>query len=115
MENKVEIQDGQLIVVPQGVTKLAAVKDEIIVPLDHVVGASIDTGILNDRKGLKMPGTAMPGYWAGSFHKDSEITFFNVKQSSTPIVIQLKDDKYSRLVLGTENPRNLVELINNAI
>lgn len=28
-----------------------------------------DAGILNDSKGLRAPGTSLPGYWAGSFKK----------------------------------------------
>lgn len=115
MENTISMQDNTLVVTPVGLTKIAALKEKISVPLDHVVGASIDSGILNDSKGLKMPGTAVPGYWAGTFRKDGEVTFFNIKKSSLPVVIQLRDETYNRLVIGVAEPREVVQAINNLV
>ncbi|CAH0416184.1 hypothetical protein KAR50_05580 [Periweissella fabaria] len=115
MENVVKIENQTLIVIPQGVNKLAALKDKLEFPLAQVVGASIDAGILHESKGLRAPGTALPGYWAGTFHKDGEKTFFNVKSSSQPVVIQLKNAEFARLVLGVDQPVELVRVINNHI
>lgn len=113
MLNKVTIKNHQLLVVPQGINKLAALKNKIEIPIQNVVGASIDTGILNDSKGLRAPGTSLPGYWAGSFKKDGEESFFNIKRENKPVVIQLKNEKYTRLILGVNNPEGVVDLINN--
>ena len=113
MENVVNIQNEQLVIEPVGLIKIAALKERIVIPLTHVVGASIATGIINESKGFRMPGTAIPGYWAGTFRKNDEMTFFNIKHTSLPVVIQLKDEKYTRLVLGVDKPRELVTLINN--
>ncbi|MEJ6400326.1 hypothetical protein [Nicoliella lavandulae] len=115
MENKVELTNDQLIILPQGVNKLAALKSKIVIPLRNVAGASIDTGILNESKGFKNLGTALPNYWAGSFVKDGEKTFFNIKRGNKPLVIQLKNEHYQRLVLGVDNPEHLVDAINDAI
>lgn len=113
MENTVELTTETLIVTPVGMTKIAALKDAVRVPKAHVVGATIDAGILNESKGLRMPGTVIPGYWAGTFRKAGEATFFNIKQASEPVVIQLKDDNYARLVIGVAAPREIVNRINN--
>lgn len=94
MENTVELTADMLVVTPVGITKIAA-------------------GILKEKKGLRMPGTAIPGYWAGTFRKTGEETFFNIKQTSEPVVIQLKDERYTRLVIGVAQPRELVNQINN--
>ncbi|MEX0380296.1 hypothetical protein AB3K25_07290 [Leuconostoc sp. MS02] len=115
MENIINVQDNTLVVTPAGLTKIAALKEKISIPLSHIVGASIDTGILNDSKGFRSPGTAIPGYWAGTFRKDGDITFFNIKQSSLPVVIQLKDEHYNRLVIGVSEPREVVQTINNLV
>ncbi|WP_369385437.1 hypothetical protein [Holzapfeliella floricola] len=40
-------------------------------------------------------------------------TFFNVSRKDKPVVIQLKDEAYTRLVLGVENPEKLVDKLNN--
>lgn len=113
MENTVELTADMLVVTPVGITKIAALKEAVRVPRAHVVGASIDAGILKEKKGLRMPGTAIPGYWAGTFHKTGEETFFNIKQTSESVVIQLKDERYTRLVIGVAQPRELVNQINN--
>lgn len=115
MLNIVKIENQKLLVIPQGINKIAALKNKIEVPIQHVVGASIDTGILNDSKGLRAPGASFPGYWAGSFKKSGEESFFNIKRGNKPVVIQLKNEKYTRLVLGVDNPENIVDLINNSI
>ncbi|MGX7042126.1 hypothetical protein [Leuconostoc holzapfelii] len=115
MENTVELTSDQLVVTPIGMTKIAALKEAVRVPKAHVVGASIDAGILKESKGLRMPGTAIPGYWAGTFRKAGEETFFNIKQTSEPVVIQLKDARYTRIVIGVAQPRELVDQINNWI
>ncbi|KRL00276.1 hypothetical protein FC81_GL000053 [Liquorilactobacillus capillatus DSM 19910] len=115
MENKVMITDNKLVVVPQGLKKLFAVKDRLEIPLENISGATIDEGILNESRGIKAPGTSMPGYYAGTFHKDGEKTFFNIKRSSTPVVIQLQHEEYTRLVIGVEDARMLVNKINNTL
>lgn len=115
MLNIVKIENHTLLVVPQGINKIAALKNKIEVPMKHVVGASIDTGILNESKGLRAPGTSLPGYWSGSFKKDGEESFFNIRRENKPVVIQLKNEKYTRLILGVDDPENVVDLINNNI
>ncbi|EJE99341.1 hypothetical protein [Liquorilactobacillus mali] len=115
MQNKVEIKNNKLLVIPQGINKLASLKERIEVSLQNVVGASIDTGILNESKGIKFPGTTLPGYWSGSFKKIGKESFFNIKRGNKPVVIQLKNEKYTRLILGVDNPENVVDLINNSI
>lgn len=41
--------------------------------------------------------------------------FFNIKRENKPVVIQLKNEKYTRLVLGVDKPEDIVDLINNNI
>ena len=60
-------------------------------------------------------GTSLPGYWSGSFKKDREESFFNIRRENKPVVIQLKNEKYTRLILGVDDPENVVDLINNNI
>jgi len=115
MQNKLKIENNKLIVLPQGMSRFASLKSKIEVSLQNVVGASIDTGILNEHKGIKAPGTSIPGYWAGNFTKASEKSFFNIKRGRKPVVIQLKNEEFTRLVLGVEDPEDAVDWINNSI
>ncbi|GAJ27279.1 hypothetical protein JCM15457_2252 [Liquorilactobacillus sucicola DSM 21376 = JCM 15457] len=115
MENRITITDGKLVVIPQGINKIFAIKRRLEIPLCNVAGATIDEGILNESRGLKAPGTSVPGYYAGTFRKNNEKTFFNIKRSSIPVVIQLRNDEYTRLILGVEEARKSVDEINNII
>ena len=90
MENVVNIQNEQLVIEPVGLTKIAALKERIVIPLTHVVGASIDTGIINESKGFRMPGTAIPGYWAGTFRKNDEMTFLTLNTRAYQLLFNLK-------------------------
>ncbi|MFZ2591384.1 hypothetical protein [Lacticaseibacillus paracasei] len=116
MQNKIEIKDDQLIVLPQGINKLASLTKKIAIPLQHVHDVSIDLNILNDSKGIRSPGTIINGYyWSGTYIKGGEKTFFNIKKGNKPVVIQLINEKYTRLVLGVDNPEKIVELIKQKI
>ncbi|KFI39329.1 hypothetical protein BACT_0159 [Bifidobacterium actinocoloniiforme DSM 22766] len=83
--------------------------------MSHVLGATEDPGILDQPKGLRDPGTAVGGLWAGSFVLQGERSFWNVARPERPVVIQLTGEPYSRLVLGVANPRALVDRINAAL
>ncbi|CAK8053909.1 PH domain-containing protein [Eupransor demetentiae] len=115
MENKVTIQDQNLIVEPTGLSKLASFKNKFIIPLSHVAGATVDPGIMKESAGWRNPGTGLPNYRGGTFEKDHEKSFFNVTTKEEPLVIQLKEEKFIRLVLGVEDPKALAEEINNQI
>ena len=115
MNNKVAIVGQTLEIEPQGLDKVWSFKGKLVVPLEHVLGASEDPGILEDAKGLRSPGLHVPGKWAGTYIEHGEKTFWNVTRPESPIVIQLKGERYDRLVLGVEQPRDLVNQINAAI
>lgn len=116
MQNKIEIIDDQLIILPQGINKLASLTKKIVIPLRHVHAVSINLKVLNDSKGIRSPGTIINGYyWSGTYVKDGEKTFFNIKRGNKPVVIQLINEKYTRLVLGVDNPDKIVELIKQKI
>ncbi|WP_338379913.1 hypothetical protein [Fructobacillus cardui] len=115
MGNRVYIQQNQLVVEPVGLNKLTTLKTHLIFPITHVPGASLDSGILADPKGLRVGGTHTANYWGGSFHQNNETTFYNVKANEIHVVIQLQNEKYDRLVLGVKNPKQLVQSINNQL
>ncbi|MDN5980023.1 hypothetical protein [Bifidobacterium mongoliense] len=115
MANRVAIVGPNLEIEPLGVDKVWSLTGKLIVPMEHVVGATEDPGILDDVKGLRAPGLHIPGKWAGTFTNRGERVFWNVTRPERPVVIQLKDERYSRLVLGVEDPHALVDLINAAI
>jgi hypothetical protein len=113
--NTVTLTDSVLTVEPTGLDKLWSFTRRLEIPLAHVRGATFDPGANDEPKGLRAPGLAVPGKWAGTFTRDGDRSFWNVSAPGATIVIELADEHYARLVLTTADPRDTVDAINAAI
>jgi hypothetical protein len=112
----VSIAGDDLIVEIEGLNKVWALKSRITIPLSHVRGATVDPGIVREPKGVRAPGTYVPGVIvAGTFHADGERVFWDVRDPQRAIVIQLDDEEYARLVVEVDDPRSAVDLIERAL
>jgi hypothetical protein len=109
--------DGETLVVEiEGLDKLWALKGRLEIPLVNVRGATADPGMVKEPKGIRAPGAHVPGViTAGTFHIDGERIFWDVHDASKAIVIELHDERYSRLVVQVADPRATVALIENAV
>ena len=75
------ILDTMLVVEPQGLDKLWSFTRKLEIPLSHVRGATFDPGANQEPKRLRASGLAIPGKWAGTFNKDGDKSFWNVRNS----------------------------------
>jgi len=113
---RIRIDGDDLVVVIEGLDKLWAFKSSLTIPLANVRGATADPGITTDPKGIRAPGSRVPGViTAGTFHQDGETVFWDVKDPSKAVVIELADEKYARLVLQVDDPRATVALVENSL
>ncbi|MEH0407480.1 hypothetical protein ACIRVI_00510 [[Kitasatospora] papulosa] len=112
----IRIADDNLVVVMEGLDKLWAFKSRLTIPLANVRGATVDPGIATDFKGIRAPGSHLPGVIiAGTFHHDGDKVFWDVKDASKAIVVELADEEYTRLVLQVDDPRAAVALVETAL
>ncbi|MEV7555759.1 hypothetical protein AB0N89_39590 [Amycolatopsis sp. NPDC089917] len=112
----VTIDGGDLVVTIEGLDKLWALKSSLTIPLANVRGATADPGITAGPKGIRAPGTHLPGViTAGTFHLDGEKVFWDVKDASKAVVLELADERYTRLVLQVDDPRATVALVEDAL
>ena len=112
----VHVDNGVLEVELTGLEKLWSLTSRLTIPLDHVRGATADPGIAREPKGIRRPGTHVPGFiTAGTFHHDGDRTFWNVKHAEGAIVIELRDEKFQRLVIEVDEPAETVRRIEGAI
>lgn len=113
---RVSIDGDDLIVDVEGLDKLWALKSRLTVPLANVRGATADPGIVREPKGIRAPGTHVPGVVvAGSFYAEGERVFWDVHDAGKAIVIELGDDRYARLVIEVDDPRGTVDMIETAV
>ncbi len=113
--NTVTITKEKLRIEPKGMDKLWSLTRRLVIPLTNVRGATFDPGANHEAKGLRAPGLAMPGKWAGTFYRDGERSFWNVSTPGETIVIELANERFDRLYLTVKEPRALVDQINSAI
>ncbi|OEV01766.1 MULTISPECIES: hypothetical protein [Streptomyces] len=110
------IDGDNLVVVIEGLDKLWAFKSSLTIPLAHVRGATADPGIATEPKGIRAPGARVPGLiTAGTFHQDGEKVFWDVKDPSKAVVVELADERYARLVIQVDDPRTAVDLVEKAL
>ncbi|GHH63399.1 hypothetical protein ACFXKJ_13660 [Kitasatospora indigofera] len=112
---RVSVTDGTLVVEVEGIDKLWALKSRLEIPLANVRGATIDPGMAQESRGIKLLGTHMPGLiTAGTFRSHGDRVFWDVKNPAGAIVIELADENYTRLILEVADPRATVRLIEEA-
>lgn len=113
---RIDITEDQLVVTLQGMDRFWSLRRRIAVPLSAVRGATADPGVVREPAGLRAPGTYVPRFiTAGTFHKDGERVFWNVRGSQEPVVIELAEQAYARLVLGVPDARAAAERIERAL
>lgn len=113
--NTVTIANGKLVVEPIGMDKVWSFTRELDIPLDHVRGATFDPGANSEPKGIRAPGLAIPGKWAGTFYHDGDRVFWNVSEPDATIVIELTDEHFDRLILTVSDPRGVVDQVNSSL
>ncbi|NUO97932.1 MAG: hypothetical protein HOV96_29370 [Nonomuraea sp.] len=113
---EISIDGGNLVVEIEGLDKLWALKSRLVIPLSNVRGATADPGIVKEPKGVRAPGAHLPGViTAGTFHLDGEKVFWDVRDGSKAVVIELADERYARLVVEVADPRATVTRVEQAI
>lgn len=98
------------------IEKLASLRWSVSVPLDSIRGATVDPKAVPKQLGLRAPGTGFP--WlvaAGTFFKGGDRQFAFWKKGETAVVVELQNQKFNRLILGTRSPQDLERKINEAI
>ncbi len=113
---RLELTDRELIVHLGFWEALAAFHRSIRVPLAKVRGATDDEGFRGAMLGLRAPGTGIPGLIsAGTYRKLGEKQFAYVTRGTHPLVIQLADERWDRIVLGVADARADAVRINAAV
>lgn len=113
--NTIAITERELTIEPRGLDKLWGFRRQITVPLEHVRGATFDSGVAAEPTGLRAPGLSLPGKHVGTFRRDGEVTFWNVSDPSRNVVIEFVDEPFDRAVLTVDDPRAVEAAINAAL
>jgi hypothetical protein len=97
----------------KGLHKLWALKSQITIPKENILKTYPNKEVFNWLDGLKMPGTHIPGViTAGTYIVKDDTIFYDVTDYSNCIVIELKDEHYSKLIIEVENVEEALNMLN---
>lgn len=113
--NTITLDGVELVITPRGLDKIWGFRREIRVPLAHVRGATADTGVADEPRGLRSPGLALPGKYVGTFKKEGESSYWNVSDRRRNVVIDFNDEEFARAILTVKNPAEIQRAVNAAI
>lgn len=66
--------------------------------------------------GVRAPGTNLPGVVvAGTFYWHGECAFSDVHHADSAVAINLRDEKYQRLIVEVDDPAATIAAINAAM
>jgi hypothetical protein len=94
-----------------------ALRSRLEIPLKHIARVHADPDVtlgLFDR--LKLAGAYLPGFFAaGTFWEDGGLVFWDVRDPTHAVVVDLKDETYHRLVVEVEDPARTVAVLSRAL
>ena len=101
----------------EGWDKLWSLRSRLEIPIEHVIGVHADPTIAQSWwKGLHLAGTHIPGVIAaGTFYRHGNWVFWDVHDPEKAVVIELRDERYSKLIVEVENPPEAVARILAAL
>jgi len=115
--SRVKIENDQLVISMQGARKFFALKSELSIDLENVVG--VTTGLKwSDAPKLftpKLGAFLAPSYLGGTFYQEGDKVFYDLRKKEEAVVISLKEENLKTLVIGVENPEETVILIEQAL
>jgi len=95
---------------------LSCFRRSLRIPLAHIRGATEDEGFRGFALGLRMLGTGIPGVLsAGIYRRQGDYLFVFLTRNAHPVVIELANEPWTRLVLGFPDARNAVRRINGLL
>jgi hypothetical protein len=111
-----ELTKDELIVHLKVWEAIASLQKSIRIPLANVRGATDDDGFRGAALGLRAPGTGFPGLIAaGIYRKGGDRQFVFWTRGTQPVVIELANEKWDRIILGAADGRGMAARINAAV
>ena len=112
-----QVNEDEVEVEVLGLHKLWALRSRIRVPRSALAGARRLEGdaVRGLWKGWRVPGTHLPGVIvAGTYYRDGERHFWDVRDSARAIEIELVGTRFDRLFVEVEDPDQALRLLEQA-
>lgn len=110
----VKIDGSNLVITMSTWEKILTYKGDIVIPLSNVQGATEDPTFMNDSLVFRTRGAiGVPGLFSyGVFAKKGDRIFTSWRRGQNVLVIELKNEKWNRIALGSSSAKPLARDIN---
>jgi len=117
MAASIEMTGDSLVVHIEGMDKLWSLKSRLEIPLANVVSAaSASAEARNWLHGIRVGGSHVPGVvTAGRFYSHDQLVFWDVHDPDKAIGIELRDERYARLVIEVADPEAEIRRISQSV
>ncbi len=110
--NKIIVNENFIEIKIEGMDVLWAMKRKLIIPKSSVVNVYLKPKDLKSPH-LKFPGSSVPGLiLSGTYYGKGRKEFWTT-HFKDGVVFDLKDFKYSRVVIDIENPQSIIDKFKN--
>lgn len=101
----------------EGIHKILSFKSQLKIPLKQIKSVEHYIDCANKWfKGIRAPGINIPNIiTAGTFYQEGEKIFFDVTNPDKSIVISLKDNSYSKVIVEVDDPNEIVKKIQSLL
>lgn len=116
MPATIELTSNALVIHVEGADRVWALKSRLEIPLTNVVDAQPASEEARQwLHGMRLGGTHIPGVIsAGRFYSEGRLVFWDVHDPEKAIGIELRDERYGRLVLEVQDPERELAAITAA-
>jgi hypothetical protein len=113
MSAEFSIVDSNLIIKIQGFHKVLCFKRVLKIPMKQIAAVKHftedDKGMF---KGLRALGINIPGIiTAGTFYQEGKKTFWDVRNPSQSIILELKDNSFSKIIVEVSDRNAIIAKI----
>ncbi len=113
----ISVAGDNLVVEVTGIDRVLAFKRRVTVPIEHVVTIGQDVRLGRPlMPGFPWMANSFPGvFTAGSYLRKGKWSFWVVHDPKQAVLIELRDEHYSRLVIEVHDPQATIALVNRAL
>jgi hypothetical protein len=112
---RVEIDGDDMVVQLSSLERIVTLRQGLRVPIRSIVGVTVDSGVGAEPKGIRSPGTHVPGLLtSGTYLRDGVKTFWHITRGTRAVVISLKDADVHRVIVDVTDPHGVAAQINRA-
>lgn len=92
--------------------RMWALRRRVVVQRRHIIRAYQDPLILKEPRGLRCPGTYVPGLiTAGTYYRKGKCIFWDVCDPEKAIIVDLRAEPFTRLIVEVANPEEAISLL----